>query len=76
MHHTVGWRRPCTLEKPMAITTEGCDRILEAAELGKAKLFVGHNMRHFGVVRKMKEWIDEEGRVTRRKSKRLGAGTS
>ena len=47
------------LEKPMAITTEGCDRILWAAKKGGAKLFVGHNMRHFGVVRKMKEWIDE-----------------
>jgi predicted dehydrogenase len=50
------------LEKPMAITTEGCDRILRAAMCGGGKLFVGHNMRHFGVVRKMKEWIDE-GRI-------------
>jgi len=50
------------LEKPMAITTEGCDRILRAAVNGGSKLFVGHNMRHFGVVRKMKEWIDE-GRI-------------
>jgi len=50
------------LEKPMAITTEGCDRILLAAKSGGGKLFVGHNMRHFGVVRKMKEWIDE-GRI-------------
>ena len=50
------------LEKPMAITTEGCDRILRAAIAGGGKLFVGHNMRHFGVVRKMKEWIDE-GRI-------------
>ena len=50
------------LEKPMAITTEGCDRILQAAKDGGGKLFVGHNMRHFGVVRKMKEWIDE-GRI-------------
>jgi len=50
------------LEKPMAITTEGCDRILRAAICSGTKLFVGHNMRHFGVVRKMKEWIDE-GRI-------------
>ncbi len=47
------------LEKPMAITTEGCDRILWAAKNGGGKLFVGHNMRHFAVVQKMKEWIDE-----------------
>ena len=50
------------LEKPMAITTAGCDRILQAAKSGGGKLFVGHNMRHFGIVRKMKEWIDE-GRI-------------
>ncbi len=50
------------LEKPMAITTEGCDRILRAARDGGGKLFVGHNMRHFAVVRKMKEWI-AEGRI-------------
>ncbi|MDR3692309.1 MAG: Gfo/Idh/MocA family oxidoreductase [Fimbriimonas sp.] len=50
------------LEKPMAITVEGCDRILSAAKSGGAKLFVGHNMRHFAVVCKMKEWIDE-GRI-------------
>jgi len=47
------------LEKPMAITVEGCDRILAAAMTGGGKLFVGHNMRHFAVVQKMKEWIDE-----------------
>lgn len=45
------------LEKPMAITTEGCDRIIEAAT--KSKLYLGHNMRHFPVVRKMREWIHE-----------------
>jgi predicted dehydrogenase len=50
------------LEKPMAITTEGCDRILYAAKKGGAKLFVGHNMRHFGIVKKMKEWI-KEGKI-------------
>lgn len=50
------------LEKPMAITIAGCDRILKAAICGEGKLFVGHNMRHFGVVRKMKEWI-LEGRI-------------
>ena len=46
------------LEKPMAITIEGCDRILKTAMRTGSKLFVGHNMRHFPVVLKMKEVID------------------
>ncbi len=46
------------LEKPMAITVEGCDRILEAAYRTKSKLFLGHNMRYMPFVRKMKELID------------------
>ena len=46
------------LEKPMAITIEGCDRILRTAYETGSKLFVGHNMRHFPVVLKMKEIID------------------
>jgi predicted dehydrogenase len=46
------------LEKPMAITIEGCDRILETAYRTGSKLFIGHNMRHFPVVLKMKEIID------------------
>jgi predicted dehydrogenase len=46
------------LEKPMAITIEGCDRLLKAAYKTGSKLFLGHNMRHFPVVLKMKEVID------------------
>ncbi|MBE6373552.1 MAG: Gfo/Idh/MocA family oxidoreductase [Lentisphaerae bacterium] len=46
------------LEKPMAITIEGCDRILKTAMQTGSKLFIGHNMRHFPVVLKMKEIID------------------
>ena len=46
------------LEKPMAITIAGCDRILEAARAAGVRLYLGHNMRHFPVVRKMKELID------------------
>lgn len=46
------------LEKPMAITVEGCDRILQAAYDHKSKLYVGHNLLHFAVIRKMKELID------------------
>lgn len=50
--------RAVYLEKPMAITIEGCDRILSAARDHKVKLYLGHNMRHFPVIRKMKELID------------------
>jgi predicted dehydrogenase len=46
------------LEKPMAITIAGCDRILSAAARANVKLYLGHNMRHFPVMRKMKELID------------------
>ncbi len=46
------------LEKPMAITIEGCDRILRTAMETGSKLFVGHNMRHFPVVLKMREIIE------------------
>jgi len=45
------------LEKPMAITTEGCDRILQAAHDHQAKLYLGHNMRHMPFVLKMRELI-------------------
>jgi len=46
------------LEKPMAITIDGCDRILDTAKRTGSKLYLGHNMRHFPVVLKMKEVID------------------
>jgi len=46
------------IEKPMAITPEGCDRIMEAARRNGRVAYVGHNMRHFAAVRKMKELIE------------------
>ena len=46
------------LEKPMAITIEGCDRVLKTAYETGSKLFVGHNMRHMDFILKMKELID------------------
>ena len=46
------------LEKPLAITIEGCDRILKTAKATGSRLFVGHNMRYFPVVLKMKEVVD------------------
>jgi predicted dehydrogenase len=54
--------KPTYLEKPMAITVAGCDRILETAWRTKTKLYLGHNMRHFGACRKMKELI-QAGRI-------------
>jgi len=50
------------LEKPMAITVAGCDRILRTAYEYKRKLYLGHNMRHMSFVQKMKELIDA-GRI-------------
>jgi predicted dehydrogenase len=50
---------PVYLEKPMAITTEGCDRILRAAKETNVRLFLGHNMRYMGIIRKMKKLIGD-----------------
>lgn len=47
------------LEKPMALTIAGCDRILAAAVPSGCRLYLGHNMRHMPFVRKMKELIDD-----------------
>lgn len=46
------------LEKPIAITIEGADRILRTAVKTGRKLYVGHNMRHMPFTMKMKELID------------------
>ena len=46
------------LEKPMAITISGCDHILATAAKRHARLFIGHNMRHFQSIIKMKELIN------------------
>ena len=45
------------LEKPMGILIESCDRIREAAREKGVLVYVGHNMRFFPVLRKMKEII-------------------
>lgn len=46
-------------EKPLAITTQACDRILEVARESGTRLYVGHNMRHMPVITTMKRLIDE-----------------
>lgn len=48
----------------MAITIGDCDAILAAAGRGTAKIYVGHNMRFFPVMRKMRELI-AAGRIGR-----------
>lgn len=47
------------LEKPMAITTAGADRILDAAMRSGCRLYLGHNMRHMPFVVKLKQLIDD-----------------
>jgi predicted dehydrogenase len=46
------------LEKPMAITTAECDRILREARARGAKLMLGHNMRYMVFTNRMKELIE------------------
>jgi predicted dehydrogenase len=48
---------PVFVEKPLAITTSGCDRVLQAAYDSGARLYVGHNMRHMPVVLTMRDLI-------------------
>ena len=45
-------------EKPMAITIEGCDRMLDAQRRSGRKLMVGFNMRYMPMFRTMKEILD------------------
>ncbi|MFC5500694.1 Gfo/Idh/MocA family protein [Lysinimonas soli] len=45
------------LEKPLAITVEEADAVLMAAAETETPLYVGHNFRHSGVVRLMREII-------------------
>lgn len=52
------------LEKPMAIKVEDCDTILRTAEETGTKLYIGHNMRFFPVMRKLYDLI-AEGRIGR-----------
>lgn len=45
------------LEKPMAVSTAGCDRVLTAAQATGGRLYVGHNMRHMPVIQAMRRLI-------------------
>ena len=46
------------LEKPLAITLEECDAVLAVAAETRTPLYVGHNFRHSGVVKLMRQIID------------------
>ena len=48
---------PVFVEKPLAITVAGCDRILATARRTGTRLYVGHNMRHMPVVAAMRRII-------------------
>ncbi|MGD3110755.1 Gfo/Idh/MocA family protein [Streptomyces sp. YGL11-2] len=48
---------PVYVEKPLGITAESCDTILRTARRTGTRLYVGHNMRHMGVVRLMHRLI-------------------
>ncbi|WP_329454227.1 Gfo/Idh/MocA family protein [Streptomyces sp. NBC_01497] len=58
---------PVFVEKPLAITVEDCDRLLGAAFASGTRLYVGHNLRHLPVLRRMREMIDA-GRIGRVRS--------
>jgi len=49
---------PTYVEKPLAISIEDADRILETGFRTGTKVYVGHNMRHMQVVRMMKDIVD------------------
>jgi predicted dehydrogenase len=45
-------------EKPMAITTEGCDRMLRAWKASGKQFMIGFNMRYMNIFRVMKDALD------------------
>lgn len=45
-------------EKPLAITTAGCDHILKAWKKSRKRLMIGFNMRHMSIFNCMKEIVD------------------
>ncbi|WP_460477157.1 Gfo/Idh/MocA family protein [Brachybacterium huguangmaarense] len=53
---------PTFTEKPMAIRVEDTDAMLAMAHAKRARLFVGHNMRHMPVIRQLKAIVDS-GRI-------------
>ena len=55
---------PTFCEKPMAIDIADADAMLALAREKRARLYIGHNMRHMPVVRQLKGIVDS-GRIGR-----------
>jgi predicted dehydrogenase len=47
------------VDKPLAINVEDCDALLSAAAQTGSRLYVGHNLRHLPMLRRMRELIDD-----------------
>ena len=62
------------VEKPMALTVEDCDRMIEACEAADRTLMVGQVIRHYPVSRKVKQLISDGaiGQVGHLLRRRLG----
>lgn len=61
-HETMAWDaltagKAVFMEKPMAATLEGCDRLCKLAKETGTKLFIGHNLRKFAFLSGLKERI-------------------
>lgn len=48
------------LEKPMAITIEDCDRIIDAWKKSNKKMMIGFNMRYMPLYETIKHYIDND----------------
>ncbi|GGS62250.1 hypothetical protein GCM10010238_59150 [Streptomyces griseoviridis] len=47
------------VEKPLAVDLTDCDRVLDTAARSRARLRVGHNLRHPPVLRRMRRLVDD-----------------
>ena len=47
------------VDKPLAISLADCDAVLATAARTGSRLYVGHNLRHLPMLRRMRELIDE-----------------
>jgi predicted dehydrogenase len=47
------------VEKPLAVDVDDCDLVLTTAWETRTRLYVGHNLRHVPVLRRMRQMIDE-----------------
>ncbi|MFA5645857.1 MAG: Gfo/Idh/MocA family oxidoreductase [Candidatus Ratteibacteria bacterium] len=50
---------PILVDKPLATTTAGCMRIIKKAKKEKGSVAVGFNLRHYPIVKKAKDLVNE-----------------